>query len=80
MTETQSMTSTSARPAWITEELLEGWCSGIARDPAAGIELTTPVAPYDGRTTARVPTCNEADLDAAFVRARWAQRAWQVVP
>ena len=39
-------------------------------------EVHEAVSPLDGSAVARVPQSTPADVDAAFARAREAQRAW----
>jgi succinate-semialdehyde dehydrogenase/glutarate-semialdehyde dehydrogenase len=46
---------------------------------SSGRTLTTH-APYTGAELAELPQCDVADVDAAFARARSAQRAWAARP
>lgn len=46
---------------------------------ASGLTVTTH-APYTGAPIADLPQCTAADVEAAYVRARGAQRAWAARP
>jgi len=67
-------TTTSYRPAWVTDELVAQWCEWVRRDvtrheePAP--EPATAVAPHDLSPTATVPTCAPEDVVSSFVAAR----------
>ncbi|MDT0202026.1 succinic semialdehyde dehydrogenase [Nocardioides sp. AE5] len=71
--------TTPARPAWVSDELLEAWFSVISRDPA-GTATITATAPYDEAETATIPASTAEDVAAAVASARRAQAAWADVP
>lgn len=70
---------TSARPAWVTQDRLDGWFRWVFRDPA-GTDTVTAEAPYDGSPVSTVPASTVGDVAGACASARTAQRAWAVVP
>ncbi|AHH95759.1 succinic semialdehyde dehydrogenase [Kutzneria albida] len=73
-------TTTSSRPAWVTDELVAQWCSWVRQDVTRhGDSVPEPVmavAPYDLSPIAPVPVCAPEDVAAAVVRARQAQPDW----
>jgi succinate-semialdehyde dehydrogenase/glutarate-semialdehyde dehydrogenase len=52
----------------------------VQSDAAAPPATTSVVAPYTGTTLVELPQCSPADVEAAFARAREAQRAWAARP
>ncbi|HVV12615.1 succinic semialdehyde dehydrogenase [Amycolatopsis sp.] len=69
-------TSTSSRPAWVTDELVAQWCAWVRPDGDSEVEPLTAVAPYDLSPIAAVPSCTPADVASAVADARKAQRDW----
>ncbi|WP_433684574.1 succinic semialdehyde dehydrogenase [Nocardia sp. CA-119907] len=62
----------NALPNALIEQLMRG-----VTGPAAPV---TTISPLDGRTLAAVPQSTPKDVEAAFDRARAAQRRWATVP
>jgi succinate-semialdehyde dehydrogenase/glutarate-semialdehyde dehydrogenase len=84
MTATAHESTASPAPAATPTPLPAVVRGAAARLPAAvvatsGQTLTTR-APYNGEVLAELPQCGEADVRAAFARARTAQRAWAARP
>ena len=48
--------TTSVRPPWVTDEVLDRLTARVFRDPAGASDPLHPVAPYDGQVTATIPT------------------------
>lgn len=69
----------SVRPAWVTDALLERWTRWVAREDGS-TAVVAPLAPYDRRVTAEVPTSSPAAVADAVAAARAAQRAWAALP
>ena len=65
----------SARPGWVTDEILDGLAARISRDPA-GSGTSASYAPYDSMRIAELPTSTADDVAAAVASARVAQQAW----
>jgi succinate-semialdehyde dehydrogenase/glutarate-semialdehyde dehydrogenase len=65
-----------ARPAWVTEEVLERLTARVSRDPA-GTETVTAYAPYDSMRIATLPASTAEDVAHAVATARTAQLAWR---
>ncbi|MFL6109417.1 MAG: succinic semialdehyde dehydrogenase [Marmoricola sp.] len=68
-----------ARPAWVTDEVIEDLAALISRDPA-GTGTTASYAPYDSMLIAELPTSTAEDVAAAVASAREAQRSWRQRP
>ncbi|MEU6841092.1 succinic semialdehyde dehydrogenase [Streptomyces sp. NPDC046716] len=68
----------TARPAWVTDELIARWCGWVSRDAAGGggAEPVTALAPFDLTPIAAVPACGPQDVEAAVVEARAARPGW----
>ena len=60
----------TAFPAALTSRLLR--YAVVGADP----EMYTSIAPFTGKTAARIPMSTEADVEVAFDMARRAQRHW----
>lgn len=52
----------------------------LASVPSSSGQTVTTHAPYTGAPVADLPQCTAADVEAAFARARVAQRAWAARP
>lgn len=65
-------------PATVTPALLERLAARVSASPDAARVTTT--APYTGAPLADLPVSTSADVEAAFVRARTAQRQWAATP
>jgi succinate-semialdehyde dehydrogenase/glutarate-semialdehyde dehydrogenase len=78
--------ATPARPAAATAAALPAFfTSGRGAQLAALVRSTSgeqlqPAAPFTGAPLAELPQCSAADVEAAFARARVAQRAWAARP
>ncbi|MEU1208528.1 succinic semialdehyde dehydrogenase [Nocardia sp. NPDC005825] len=69
---------TSAAPASVTPNLVQRLASRVSAD--ADAPTVSKTAPYTGSELARLPVSTPADVDAAFVRARAAQKLWAATP
>ncbi|MGV9454617.1 succinic semialdehyde dehydrogenase [Streptomyces sp. NPDC003635] len=67
-----------ALPASITPALLERLTAQVSAAPDA-VRVTTS-APYTGAPLADLPVSTPEDVEAAFARARVAQKAWAATP
>ncbi|MYT75442.1 MULTISPECIES: succinic semialdehyde dehydrogenase [unclassified Streptomyces] len=69
---------TSARPPWVTDELIARWCGWVSRDAAApgAAEPLTALAPFDLAPIAAVPACTAHDVETAVAEARAARAGW----
>ncbi|MEU6107324.1 succinic semialdehyde dehydrogenase [Streptomyces albidoflavus] len=67
-----------ALPASITPALLERLAARVSAAPDAARVTTS--APYTGAPLADLPVSAPADVEAAFARARTAQRKWAATP
>lgn len=67
-----------ALPASLTPALLERLAARVSAAPDAA-QVTTS-APYTGAPLADLPVSTPADVEAAFARARTAQRKWAATP
>ncbi|RZE84377.1 succinic semialdehyde dehydrogenase [Streptomyces albidoflavus] len=65
-------------PATVTPALLERLAARVSASPDAA--RVTATAPYTGAPLADLPVSTSADVEAAFVRARTAQRQWAATP
>ncbi|MCM3820443.1 succinic semialdehyde dehydrogenase [Streptomyces sp. DR3-1] len=65
-------------PATVTPALLERLAARVSASPDAARVTTT--APYTGAPLADLPVSTPADVEAAFARARTAQRQWAATP
>ncbi|MFG3039263.1 succinic semialdehyde dehydrogenase [Streptomyces sp. NPDC048330] len=65
-------------PPSITPDLLERLAARVSAAPHA-VRVTTN-APYTGEPLADLPVSTPADVEAAFARARIAQRSWAATP
>ena len=72
--------TTSVRPRWFTDPVLERLLAHVSRSEDNGAEPVTPVAPYDGLPTATIPASTPDDVATAVARARAAQQSWALVP
>ncbi|RNL65457.1 succinate-semialdehyde dehydrogenase (NADP(+)) [Nocardioides marmoriginsengisoli] len=66
----------SARPSWVTDEVIAGLAGRVYRDPA-GTGTTTAYAPYDSMAIATLPTSSAEDVARAVEAARLGAAAWQ---
>lgn len=66
----------SARPSWVTDEVLADLAGRVSRDPA-GTESVTTYAPYDSRAIVTLPVSSAEDVRQAVAAARLAQVAWR---
>ncbi|MFD5123089.1 succinic semialdehyde dehydrogenase [Streptomyces sp. NPDC058385] len=70
----------TARPPWVTDELITQWCTWVRRDATRhgpdSAEPVTALAPYDLAPIAAVPTCAPKDVAAAVAGARARQPQW----
>ncbi|NYJ03302.1 succinate-semialdehyde dehydrogenase/glutarate-semialdehyde dehydrogenase [Nocardioides thalensis] len=73
-------TAPSVRPPWVDDARVAAWTAWVAALADNGAPTIEPVAPYDGRVTAAVPTCTVDDVAAAARAARAAQSPWAVLP
>lgn len=71
--------TTSARPAWVTDEVLTRLTDRVFRAAGPG-DTITPVAPYDGEVTAPIPTSTPDDVARAVEMARAGGAAWRARP
>ncbi len=76
---TATLTATSARPAWVTDERVDSWNRWVFRGEAT-TGTSTATAPYDARPTAAVPLSSAGDVSGAVASARAAQRPWALMP
>ncbi|GGR56796.1 MULTISPECIES: succinic semialdehyde dehydrogenase [Streptomyces] len=67
-----------ALPASLTPSFLQRLTTRVSAAPNAARVTTT--APYTGAPLADVPVSTPDDVEAAFARARTAQRAWAATP
>src|SRR5581483_6387812 len=63
----------TALPPRLTRAGIDGLLSAVR---VTGTETVATRAPYTGDVIADLPQCTAADVDAAFGRARSAQRSW----
>ena len=77
-TEHATLTHDSDLPPSLTPALLDRLTAQVAAAPD-GTRVTT-FAPYTGGPLADLPVSEPEDVDAAFVRARAAQKAWAATP
>ena len=73
----------SARPSWVTDELIARWCALVSRDvtrTSDAPEPLTALAPYDLLPIAPIPTCTPQDVHSAAASARAAQQRWADTP
>ncbi|MFB7481962.1 succinic semialdehyde dehydrogenase [Streptomyces anulatus] len=75
---TEHATRVAALPASITPTLLRRLTARVSAAPDA-VRVTTS-APYTGVPLADLPVSTPDDVEAAFARARVAQRAWAATP
>ncbi|MFB7993335.1 succinic semialdehyde dehydrogenase [Streptomyces sp. NPDC056002] len=70
----------TARPPWVTDELITQWCTWVRRDATRhgpdSAEPVTALAPYDLAPITAVPTCAPKDVAAAVAGARAGQPQW----
>ncbi|MER6677452.1 succinic semialdehyde dehydrogenase [Streptomyces sp. NPDC000983] len=71
-------TSGPALPASLTPALLQRLTARVSAAPDA--ERVTTTAPYTGAPLADLPVSTPAEVEAAFTRARTAQRTWAATP
>ncbi|HEY2167611.1 MAG TPA: succinic semialdehyde dehydrogenase [Jatrophihabitantaceae bacterium] len=72
---------TNAAPIGLPAVLREGGATRLIEQVRCSSGQTVPVAaPYTGETLAELPQCSAEDVQAAFDRARAAQRAWAARP
>jgi len=76
-TATETVAPRRSLPPTLTPELVARLTSQVRS--SSGQTITT-TAPYTGTALAELPQCSEADVDAAFDRARKAQRQWAARP
>ena len=74
---TDSTSPKSARPTWVTDEVVDRLTTRVFRAPGKGSEPLHPVAPYDGRVTAEIPTSTAEDVARAVETARAGGAAWR---
>lgn len=69
----------SARPAWVTDEVVAGLTARVFRS-ASGTESVTAYAPYDSMQTATIPASSATDVADAVTAARLGAAAWRDRP
>ncbi|WP_406150871.1 succinic semialdehyde dehydrogenase [Streptomyces sp. NBC_01012] len=78
------MARTGARPPWVSEELIRGWCAWVHHDATGpkprAAEPLTALAPFDLSPIAPVPSCVPKDVESAAAVAAAAQGEWARTP
>jgi len=77
MSATAESTAFAPLPAYLRDG---GAVRLTAQVPCVSGDTLETFAPYNGERLAELPQCTEADVLAAFDRARTAQRAWAATP
>lgn len=75
-------TSTPSVPAALPSTLTPASIARLAArvSAGAGADLVTTTAPFSGAALATLPVTSPEEVDAAFARARVAQKAWAATP
>ncbi|MGV9614509.1 succinic semialdehyde dehydrogenase [Nocardia xishanensis] len=76
---TETSTATAAQPLG-EKALASALIDRLTRGVTGAAATVTTTSPLDGRTLATLPQSTPADVEAAFDRARAAQREWARVP
>lgn len=67
-----------AMPAWLTPDRVQRLAARVTA--SADARRVTTNAPYTGAPLADLPVSTPADVEAAFARARVAQKSWAALP
>ncbi|HWJ82308.1 MAG TPA: succinic semialdehyde dehydrogenase [Nocardioides sp.] len=80
MTQQPRTSGAPARPAWVDADRIARMTRWVSRSDDNGADPIEPLAPYDGRPTARVPASTAGDVALAATAARLAQGPWAQLP